>query len=538
MRTAAWAITDFLSAVERVCLADKQSRELRMYFYAATESGWKRIRKSILNWRKSHDSRVVTAYIGTDHALTDAAALEAMQSEGVEVRLMRHYRGTFHPKVIWFVGNPGGTIIAGSNNLTEDGLRNNIEFATVTALAQVDANLQTWHDEIQKASEPATVALINTYAKEKEKYGQRRATSGQGGEFTWSKRTSGASVKKTKAKVSAVVGSGGPGLILEVMPRETSEEGRQVQIPLAVARKFFGLSNAAGSRINLELSNSETQELRRLVFTLNRNSTARLSIRELEYSSRPCVLIFNETQVQDPGLPVCGGASRGGLLQGPATRIHAEAISYRVDPGQAKKGTEDLFSDSGFKNADLALTDLALLDNIQQVQRGQNLPVSETLVKTKVARVNLDVEMETGTGKTYCYIKTIFELNRRYGWSKFIIVVPSIAIREGVAKSLEITAEHFLETYQKKARFFIYNSKQLHHLESFSSDAGINVMVINVQAFAARGADNRRIYEVLDDFQSRRPIDVISANRPILILDEPQKMEGAQTLKSWRSSRP
>jgi type III restriction enzyme len=210
----------------------------------------------------------------------------------------------------------------------------------------------------------------------------------------------------------------------------------------------------------------------------------------------------------------------------------AEAMTYRIDPGQTKKVTEDLFSESGFKNANLALTDLALLENIQQVQRGQNLPVSEALVKNKVARINLDVEMETGTGKTYCYIKSIFELNRRYGWSKFIIVVPSIAIREGVAKSLEITAEHFLETYQKKARFFIYNSKQLHHLESFSSDAGINVMVINVQAFAARGADNRRIYEVLDDFQSRRPIDVISANRPILILDEPQKMEGAQTLKS------
>ena len=213
----------------------------------------------------------------------------------------------------------------------------------------------------------------------------------------------------------------------------------------------------------------------------------------------------------------------------------AEAISYRIDPGRAARGQTlgtTLGTEDGFKNADLALTDLALLDNIQQVQRGQNLPVSDTLVKNKVARVNLDVEMETGTGKTYCYIKTIFELNRRYGWSKFIIVVPSIAIREGVAKSLEITAEHFLETYQKKARFFIYNSKQLHHLESFSSDAGINVMVINVQAFAARGSDNRRIYEVLDDFQSRRPIDVISANRPILILDEPQKMEGAQTLKS------
>jgi hypothetical protein len=121
---------------------------------------------------------------------------------------------------------------------------------------------------------------------------------------------------------------------------------------------------------------------------------------------------------------------------------------------------------------------------------------------------------------------------RPTGWSKFIIVVPSIAIREGVAKSLEITAEHFWRPTSKKARFFIYNSKQLHHLESFSSDAGINVMVINVQAFAARGADNRRIYEELDDFQSRRPIDVISANRPILILDEPQKMEvSAKTLE-------
>jgi type III restriction enzyme len=213
----------------------------------------------------------------------------------------------------------------------------------------------------------------------------------------------------------------------------------------------------------------------------------------------------------------------------------AEAISYRIDPGKEQMQG---YADDGFKNADLSLTDLALLDNIQQVQRGQNLPMSETLVKTKVARVNLDVEMETGTGKTYCYIKTIFELNRRYGWSKFIIVVPSIAIREGVAKSLEITAEHFLETYQKKARFFIYNSKQLHHLESFSSDAGINVMVINVQAFNATGKDNRRIYEALDDFQSRRPIDVISANRPILILDEPQKMEGGKTLDSLINFKP
>ena len=226
---------------------------------------------------------------------------------------------------------------------------------------------------------------------------------------------------------------------------------------------------------------------------------------------------------------------------------HHGGVRYRLDPGSQKAalaGPQGALAleaatheaaaekEAAFRNADFTLSDTALLENIRAVQQGQNLPISDALFKTKVAKVNLDVEMETGTGKTYCYIKTIFELNKQYGWSKFIIVVPSIAIREGVAKSLQITSEHFLETYQKKARFFIYNSKQLHHLESFSSDAGINVMVINVQAFAARGADNRRIYDELDEFQSRKPIDVISANRPILIVDEPQKMEGAATLKS------
>src|SRR6218665_1997164 len=282
----------------------------------------------------------------------------------------------------------------------------------------------------------------------------------------------------------------------------------------------------------------------------------------------------NETQIQNPTLPNSSRASRTRLLQRPApclgekgmsqrnlkSKPHpsqtaavqavldcfkgqppasAPATRYRIDPGRAKTGsTETIFAQDmqdGFKNADLMLTDDGLLKNIIQVQRQQNLPQSDELIKTKVSRLNLDIEMETGTGKTYCYIKTIFELNRQYGWSKFIIVVPSIAIREGVAKSLAMTAEHFQETYNRKARFFIYNSRQLHHLESFSSDAGINVMVINVQAFAARGADNRRIYEDLDDFQSRKPIDVISANRPILILDEPQKMEGAQTQESLQA---
>ena len=231
-------------------------------------------------------------------------------------------------------------------------------------------------------------------------------------------------------------------------------------------------------------------------------------------------------------------------------------LTYRIDPG--RKAQASAFEE-GFKNADLALTDAQVLENVQKVQRGQNLPVSQSLTDfttfnargervpvtanykrdaLAATRVHLDVEMETGTGKTYCYIKSIFEMNKRYGWSKFIIMVPSIAIREGVYKSLQITADHFTESYGKKARFFIYNSKRLHELESFSSDAGINVMVINIQAFNARGADNRRIYEELDDFQSRKPIDVIASNRPILILDEPQKMEGAATMEALPKFKP
>ena len=216
-------------------------------------------------------------------------------------------------------------------------------------------------------------------------------------------------------------------------------------------------------------------------------------------------------------------------------------IQYRTDPGPAKAAIQQsLLDDSGFRNSDVALAPAQLLDNIHSVQRHQNLPLSAALISDKktACPINLDIEMETGTGKTYCYIKTVFELNKRYGWSKFVVVVPSIAIREGVYKSLEITAGHFLESYGKKVRFFIYNSRQLHNLESFSSDAGINVMVINVQAFNATGKDARRINEALDEFQSRRPIDVIKSNRPILILDEPQKMAGAKTLESLKGFNP
>lgn len=228
--------------------------------------------------------------------------------------------------------------------------------------------------------------------------------------------------------------------------------------------------------------------------------------------------------------------------------IYTRDLGKTKDPNQTSFSTDieddiDLSNDTGFKNEQIELSDEVLLKNIHEIQTLNNIKLSSTLIKD-LGRCSLDIEMETGTGKTYVYIKTMFELNKCYGWSKFIIVVPSIAIREGVKKSFEITQEHFMEHYGKKARFFIYNSSNLNQLDSFSSSAGINVMIINTQAFAtslkegAKSKDSRIIYTKRDEFGSRRPIDVIKANRPILIMDEPQKMTGEVTQKALKNFNP
>lgn len=238
---------------------------------------------------------------------------------------------------------------------------------------------------------------------------------------------------------------------------------------------------------------------------------------------------------------------------------YSDGVSYRRDLGEVKpvlapvdqqislfppdQISMDEVDDTGYLNEMLQLTDEQLLKNIHAVQQDNEIYQSASLAKG-LGRCALDVEMETGTGKTYVYIKTMFELNKRYGWSKFIVVVPSIAIREGVKKSFEITVDHFMEHYGKKARFFIYSSANLNQLDSFSADSGINVMIINTQAFAAslkedgRSKEARIIYSKRDEFQSRRPIDVIAANRPIIIMDEPQKMGGDVTQKALKSFNP
>ena len=132
----------------------------------------------------------------------------------------------------------------------------------------------------------------------------------------------------------------------------------------------------------------------------------------------------------------------------------------------------------------------------------------------------------------------MYELNKHYGSSKYIVVVPSIAIRECVYKSFQVTQEHFAEEYGKKIRFFIYNSSQLTEIDRFASDSSINAMIINSQAFNVRGKDARRIYMRLDELRSRRPIDIIAKTNPILIIDEPQSVEGKQTKKRLKEFHP
>lgn len=213
------------------------------------------------------------------------------------------------------------------------------------------------------------------------------------------------------------------------------------------------------------------------------------------------------------------------------------------DPESATTQLKDDFDDTGFKNGNLSITSDELLSNIRKVQHNNNVSVSDSLIGD-LGACSLDIEMETGTGKTYVYIKTMFELNQKYGWSKFIVVVPSIAIREGVKKSFEMTEDHFMELYHKKIRYFVYDSKNLNQLDSFSSDSGINCMIINMQAFntslkeGGSSKEARIIYSKRDEFASRRPIDVIKANNPILILDEPQKMGGKATQNALKNFNP
>lgn len=207
-----------------------------------------------------------------------------------------------------------------------------------------------------------------------------------------------------------------------------------------------------------------------------------------------------------------------------------DAFAYRMDVGKGVLALEA----QGFRNQELQLSDAQLTENIRAIQTKQELQPVEHVRRDAHGTLALSIEMETGTGKTYTYIKTMYELYKHYGWTKFIIVVPSVAIREGVIKSLETMADHFAEEYGERMQHFVYDSGRLTAIDQFASDSKLHVMVINTQAFNATGAAARRIGMQLEEFGWRRPIEVIAEMRPILIIDEPQSVLGADKKNKTR----
>lgn len=281
-----WAVTDLRdSLVGRLLKADSRTNALKLYFYAITLAGWREIRSAVKTWKQRKQGRVVTVYVGTDHAITDPEAMDLMQHDGIDVCLMQTYRGVFHPKVVWLSGDGSNVIWVGSNNLTRDGLLHNIEFAVVVDAKEAAPGLTQWAAEVADGSTPLSPELLRSYAKERERFERKRAAA-HDTTFTWSRKQE----PPKKVKDSPVrIGD----LIVEIMPEET-RGGTQIQIPMAAAGRFFGL-HEVGETTTIRLQPKGSTEYRSLVVTVFTNNTVRLSVNELEYRDRPCVMVFRKS---------------------------------------------------------------------------------------------------------------------------------------------------------------------------------------------------------------------------------------------------
>jgi type III restriction enzyme len=218
------------------------------------------------------------------------------------------------------------------------------------------------------------------------------------------------------------------------------------------------------------------------------------------------------------------------IFRGQAIKQSNFTVSYGEDAGMIQ-------TDLGVGNR-LDLTPKEILKNVQEVQIRNGLPRSESL-----DGLNFTVEMETGTGKTYVYLRSIYELNKQYGFTKFVIVVPSVAIREGVYKSLQITEQHFKELYDRQPlEYFIYDSDKLDQVRSFSTATTIQVMIINIDAFRKSFNDPKKedkanvIHRANDRLNGYRPIEFIQETKPIVIIDEPQSVDTTPKSKEAISS--
>lgn len=280
-----WSVTAFRDSLISTLQADRSCTTLSMYYYAVTQSGWDQVRQPILQWKGDDEERSVLLFVGTDHAITDPSALEQIGKSGIDVRLMIEYNGIFHPKVVWLQGSRRHLVWVGSNNLTRDGLLNNVEFALLVRAQKAPAALNRWAREIKKASAILTPDLLDSYKSQRLKF-EREHARARRVNFTWGRRSKLATKKPVPA---AEPGS----LIVEVMPRETGADGKQLQLPVRAASAFFGVEGVGSSRtITLQAKNSPVR--RELTITVFGNHTVRIVISDLEYGDRPCVLVFRK----------------------------------------------------------------------------------------------------------------------------------------------------------------------------------------------------------------------------------------------------
>ena len=286
---ATWTVTALKDSLISTLKSDNAPGDanLRLYFYAVTRQGWSEIRQGVLDWTKFDNAREVSAYVGTDHAITDPAGLEDMCNDGVAVRLMKNYRGVFHPKVVWLKRSKESRVWTGSNNMTRDGLINNIEFAVAIRCVDIPQDLQRWADEVHNGSVELTNNNLRSYRLQRDEFEQERmkrdATT-----FTWRERDD------SSSQDHSLVQQGD--LVVEIMARETGSGGKQIQLPVDAARSFFGLT---ATKVITLTESGHPESSRQLTMTLFQNHTARLAINELEYRDRPCIIVFRRIGPDD-----------------------------------------------------------------------------------------------------------------------------------------------------------------------------------------------------------------------------------------------
>lgn len=300
LTSAEWTVAGLHDSLVKQLSANKDIGQLRIFAYAVTMAGWEQLETHLGKWKNAKPERSIIAYVGTDHALTDPDALRAMRSAGVDVRLMVSYVGIFHPKVIWLRGNKENLVWVGSNNLTHDGLIQNIEFSTLIKSVEENPELARWFAVIHSASRTLTDSMLKIYEKERREFAKKRSETGT---FTSGLREEPPKPappkplpKKPAVARPPILTPQQGDLIIEITPRETGQDGKQVQLPLEAVSRFFRLENRRGASRTISLRRLGSPYVRQLTLTVFENDTSRLSINDLDYRDRPCVVVFRRTE--------------------------------------------------------------------------------------------------------------------------------------------------------------------------------------------------------------------------------------------------